>query len=324
MMTISKEFTPSHIVLSGGVGGAKLVQGLTACLDAEQLMIIGNIGDDFEHWGFHISPDLDTLLYTLSGVSNQALGWGREGDTWAVLEEVSRLGGDAWFQLGDRDLAVHIERSSRLRRGESLSAITMSFCRGFGLEYNILPPSDDCVRTVVTTKVGDLDFQEYFVRHKCEPAVVGISYDGGEKARLLPFIESALHNPSLRAVIISPSNPFLSVAPILAISNFRELLTNCDAPRIVISPMIGAKAFKGPTAKIMGELGYEMSSFAVAAYYSSNLIDGIVIDVTDSVLAPRIEALGIKTFMTDISMNSLKDKKRLAKQAIQFSESLLE
>ena len=322
MMAMLEEFRPNHIALCGGVGGAKLALGLTAYLDSNQLMVVGNVGDDFEHWGFQISPDLDTLLYTLSGVSNQELGWGRHGETWTVLEEVSRLGGEAWFRLGDRDLAVHIERSARLDRGDTLSKITQDLCKAFGLDYCILPPTDDSVRTIVETNVGLMEFQEYFVRNQCEPAVTGLRYEGAEKARLLPDIHSALLNPDLQSVIISPSNPFLSIAPILAIPEFQHQLTNCDVPRIAVSPMMGAKAFKGPTAKIMRELGYEMSSFAVASYYSPNLIDGIIIDTADSDLAPRIEKLGIQTYITDTLMNSFSEKKRLATEVIQFAESL--
>ena len=323
MTAILENLCPSHIVLSGGVGGAKLVRGLSASLQADDLMIIGNIGDDFEHWGLHISPDLDTLLYTLSEVVNSETGWGRAGDSWMVLEEISRLGRDAWFRLGDRDLAVHIERTHRLRSGESLSQVTLKLCREFGLDYVILPPTDDPIRTLVSTKeAGDLDFQDYFVRQQCRPVVTGLCYQGAEGACLLPTIESALLSSNLRSVIIGPSNPFLSIAPILAITTFRDLLIKRSFPCVVVSPMIGLNAFKGPTAKIMRELGYEVSSFTVASYYSSNTIDGIIIDSTDSDLITRIEDLGIKTLTTDIAMHSLEDKVRLANQAIEFAGSL--
>ena len=325
MTTILENLYPRHVVLSGGVGGAKLVRGLMAFMKAADLMIVGNIGDDFEHWGLHISPDLDTLLYTLSDVASREAGWGREGETWNVLEEMSRLGRDAWFRLGDLDLAVHIERTHRLRNGEPLSQITAQLCSEFGLKHTILPPTDDCVRTLVTTKeLGVLDFQDYFVRHQCRPVVTDLRYEGAEKARLLPIIESALLSSNLRSVIIGPSNPFLSVAPILATMHLRNHLARRRFPCIAVSPMIGLKAFKGPTAKIMEELGYEMSSFTVASYYSSNLIDGIMIDSADSALITRIEDLGIKTFTTDIAMHNLGDKLRLAKQAIEFAESLID
>lgn len=322
MMATAKEFLPNHVALCGGVGGAKLALGLKSCLKSNQLMVVGNVGDDFEHWGFQISPDLDTLLYTLSGVSNQELGWGREGETWTVLEEVARLGGDSWFRLGDRDLAVHIERSARFDQGETLSSITQQLCKSFGLNYCILPPTNDRIRTIVETNVGLMEFQEYFVRRQCEPVVTGLRYDGAEKASLLPDIYTALNNPDLQSVIISPSNPFLSIAPILAISDFKNQLANSNAPCVVVSPMSGSKAFKGPTAKIMGELGYEMSSFAVASYYSSELIDGIIIDMTDADLVPRIEELGIQPYVTDTLMDSFNEKMRLAAEVIQFAESL--
>ena len=322
MTAISKDFCPNHIVLCGGIGGAKLALGLTSCLGSEQLMVVGNVGDDFEHWGFKISPDLDTLVYTLSGVSNEELGWGRDGETWTVLEEVSRMGGEAWFRLGDRDLAVHIERSTRLDQGETLSKVTQDLCKAFGLDYCILPPTNDRIRTIVETNIGIMEFQEYFVRNRCEPVVTDLRYEGAKKARLLPDISSALLNPDLQSVIISPSNPFLSIAPILAIPDFQKQLANCRVPRVAVSPMVGARAFKGPTAKIMGELGYEISSFTVASYYSSNLIDGIIIDTDDADLVPRIEKLGIRAYVTDTLMKSFDEKKRLAAEAIQFAKSL--
>jgi len=323
MSNLTRSQSGKHVVLSGGVGGAKLVKGLTSFLSPTELMIIGNVGDDFEYWGLYISPDLDTLLYTLSNRVNHETGWGRQCETWGVLKEMTELGRDAWFRLGDRDLAVHLERTRRLNTGDQLSTITRDFCSEFGLTHNITPSTDDRLRTIVgTEKYGELGFQDYFVRLQCEPLVHSLRYEGAQSARLHSDLETALQSPALNSLIIAPSNPFLSVAPILAISSFKESLANRNFPCIAISPLVGSKAFKGPTAKIMTELGYEISSFAVASYYSSNLIDAIIIDSTDIDVVSRIEDLGIKVFTTDISMHTLEDKIRLGQHVVSCVESM--
>lgn len=323
MSNLTRRQSDKHIVLSGGVGGAKLVKGLTSFLDSTELMIIGNVGDDFEYWGLYISPDLDTLLYTLSNQVNHETGWGRQAETWEVLKEMTDLGRDAWFQLGDRDLAVHLERTRRLNSGDLLSTITKDFCREFGLTHNIVPSTDDRLRTIVgTEKYSELGFQDYFVRLRCEPVVQSLRYEGAKSARLNPDLETLLQSRNLNSLIIAPSNPFLSVAPILAISSFKNSLANRKFPCIAISPLIGSTAFKGPTAKIMSELGYEISSFAVASYYSSNLIDAIIIDSTDVDVVSRIEDLGIKVFTTDIAMHALEDKIRLGRYVVSCVESM--
>ncbi|MBO68913.1 MAG: 2-phospho-L-lactate transferase [Acidiferrobacteraceae bacterium] len=312
----------NYIILSGGVGGAKLAYGFLSCHEPSRLMVVGNVGDDFKYWGLNISPDLDTLLYTLAGVSDQKRGWGRSSETWSVLEEMRNLGGDSWFQLGDRDLAVHIERTERLSQGQRLSTITQDLAKKFGIECALLPITDRIVRTVLDTDVGSLEFQEYFVRHKCAPQVTKLHYTGCNRAVIQPEIYACLRSSALRAIIISPSNPFLSIDPMLSVSSFKQEIARCRKPVVAVSPLVGARAFKGPTAKIMRELGYEVSAFAVASHYTSNLIDGFVLDTEDSELVPQIQQLGIQTYVTDISMNTSEDKTRLAGEVLDFARTL--
>ena len=310
-----------YLVLSGGVGGAKLVQGLVLCRPPAELMVVGNVGDDFEHWGLHISPDLDTLMYTLAGVANEETGWGRAGETWRVLDEVTRLGGESWFRLGDRDLAVHIERTRRLKSGVPLSAVTTGLCRALDVDVSVLPVTDDRLRTVVETTDGELDFQTYFVHRRCEPVVTGLRFEGASTSILLPDIGSALEDPGLSAVILCPSNPFLSLDPILAAGGLRRCLQQCEAPVVAVSPMIGSKSFKGPTAKIMEELGYNPSTLSVARYYS-DLLDGYVIDDTDADLSDEIEKIGIRVRTAGTRMDSLDRKEKLAAEVAAFSETI--
>jgi LPPG:FO 2-phospho-L-lactate transferase len=243
------------IALSGGVGGAKLALGLSRVLPPGDLTVVANTGDDFEHLGLSISPDIDTLLYTLAGLDNPATGWGRRDESWNFMAALEALGGETWFRLGDRDLATHIERTRRLRAGESLSQITDDFRRRFGIAARILPMSDDPVRTRVKTKDGWLDFQPYFVRHRCEPVITAIEFAGAADARPQPELLAALADPALSAVIICPSNPFISIEPILALRGVRAALRDCAAPVVAVSPIIGGHAVKGPTAKMMQELG---------------------------------------------------------------------
>jgi len=284
-------------------------------------MVVGNVGDDFEHWGLHISPDLDTLMYTLAGVANEETGWGRAGETWRVLDEVTRLGGESWFRLGDRDLAVHIERTGRLKSGVPLSAVTTGLCRALDVDVSVLPVTDDRLRTVVETTDGELDFQTYFVHRRCEPVVTGLRFEGASTSILLPDIGSALEDPGLSAVILCPSNPFLSLDPILAAGGLRRCLQQCEAPVVAVSPMIGSKSFKGPTAKIMEELGYNPSTLSVARYYS-DLLDGYVIDDTDADLSDEIEKIGIRVRTAGTRMDSLDQKEKLAAEVVAFSETI--
>ena len=251
------------LALSGGVGGAKLALGLYRILPPDTLTVVANTGDDFEHLGLSISPDLDTLLYTLSGEANPELGWGRRGETWTFMAALEKLGGETWFRLGDGDLATHVERSYRLAAGDSLSAVIDFFRRRLDIAARLLPVSDDRVRTLLDTDRGRLDFQDYFVRLRCEPVVRRLEFAGSETARPNPDFIAALADPRLRAVIVCPSNPFISIDPILAVPGVREALRACRAPVVAVSPIIGGKAVKGPTAKMMEELGLPVDAAAV-------------------------------------------------------------
>lgn len=306
------------LALSGGIGGAKLALGLQHVLPPGELTVAVNIGDDFEHLGLAISPDVDTLLYTLGGVSNPELGWGRASDSWNFMAEIERLGGETWFRLGDKDLAVHIERTRRLAAGESLAAITADFARRFGILGRVVPMTNDMVRTMVVTEEGTLDFQHYFVARRCEPAVKAMAYAGAADARLLPEIEQLLeHSTSLQAIVICPSNPWLSIAPILEIPAWREALRQTEVPVIAVSPLIGDQAVKGPTAKIMRELQLEVSSASIAQFYDG-IIDGFVLDNVDAHLASQI---GVATHVTTTLMKTAADKHRLAREVLEFAQS---
>ena len=312
------------LALAGGVGGAKLAAGLQAALDApEDLLTVVNTGDDFEHVGLSICPDLDTVMYTLSGRANPETGWGLAGESWNFLEALGALGGEDWFRLGDRDLATHVERTRRLRAGETLSRVTVDLAARLGVPSRIAPMSDDPVRTVVETPDGDLPFQEYFVRRRCEPAVRGLRFEGAPAARMSAAFEAALADPGLDAVVVCPSNPYLSVDPILAVPGVRSALAGCAAPVVAVSPIVGGRAIKGPAAKIMEELGVEVSAAAVAARYR-DLLDGFVLDETDRPLAPRIEseASDVRVFVEQTVMHSDDDRTRLATHILEAARVL--
>ena len=268
------------LALSGGVGGAKLALGLYRILPPDTLIVVANTGDDFEHLGLSISPDLDTLLYTLSGQANVELGWGRRDETWTFMAALERLGGDSWFRLGDGDLATHVERTRRLAAGETLSAVMDDFRRRLGIAARLVPMSDAPVRTLVDTDQGRLDFQDYFVRLRCAPAVRSLEFVGSETARPHPDFLRVLADPELRAVIVCPSNPFISIDPILSIPGVPPALRECRAPIVAVSPIIAGKAVKGPTAKMMGELGFPVDAAAVARHYR-DFIDIYIVDETD-------------------------------------------
>jgi LPPG:FO 2-phospho-L-lactate transferase len=304
--------------LSGGVGGSKLALGLSRVLRPGALTVAANTGDDFEHLGLHISPDIDTLIYTLGGVQNRETGWGRENETWSFMAALSELGGETWFKLGDRDLAAHVERTRRLAAGETLSAITSDMARSFGIQSRIVPMSDDRVRTRVITQSGILDFQRYFVEARCAPEVIGFIFDGAERAQPHPDILLAIANPDLRAIIVCPSNPYISVDPVLALPGLRAALAASAAPVIAVSPIIGGQAVKGPTAKMMRELGRTVDVLTIAAHYRG-LIDGLVIDTADGDWASK---LGIPTLTRPVLMQSLSDRDDLAKAALEFADSL--
>jgi LPPG:FO 2-phospho-L-lactate transferase len=300
------------VALSGGVGGAKLALGLSRVLPHDELLVIANTGDDFEHLGLSISPDIDTVMYTLAGVANREVGWGRHDETWSFMETLETVGGATWFRLGDRDLAVHVERTRRLRSGETLSAVTEDLCLRLGVGPRVLPMSDDPVRTRVRTDEGWIDFQDYFVRHRCEPAVHELAFHGAATARPQPDFLAALTDKRLSAVIICPSNPFISIEPILAVPGVRAALADCAAPVVAVSPIIGGRAVKGPTVKMMAELGLTPSASGVAQRYA-DVVDGYVLDYADSGLITKIPA---KVTLGQTMMTTLEDREALARTVL--------
>jgi LPPG:FO 2-phospho-L-lactate transferase len=306
------------LALSGGVGGAKLALGLTRVLPAGTLTVVANTGDDFEHLGLHIAPDLDTLTYVLADLDNLQTGWGRRDETWSFMAALAGLGGETWFRLGDRDLAMHVERTRRLKAGETLSAITADVARRLGINSRILPMTDDKVRTRVATHDGVLDFQHYFVGRQCVPEVTGFIFEGADTAAPHPDVIAALRHPGLRAVIICPSNPFISIDPILALPALRQALAATAAPVIAVSPIIAGRAVKGPTAKMMTELGLSVDPLTVAAHYRG-LIDGYVMDDADSQMAAMLD-LPVETTRT--LMQSLDDREALAHAVLSFADRI--
>lgn len=297
------------LALSGGVGGAKLALGLSHIVPAEDLLIVANTGDDFEHLGLSVSPDLDTLMYALADLDNQTLGWGRRDETWSFMETLGALGGPSWFRLGDRDLAVHVERTRRLKAGDSLTQVTDAFWQALGIAARGIPMSDDPVRTRVLAEDGWLDFQDYFVGQQCRPVVRDLAFHGVETARAHPDFIAALANPALEAVVICPSNPFISIEPILALAGVRDALRACNAPIIAVSPIIAGQAVKGPTAKMMTELGMVPSSAAVAARYG-DLLDTIILDSGD---AAEVDDIDCRVLLAPTLMKTLDDKIALAR-----------
>jgi LPPG:FO 2-phospho-L-lactate transferase len=306
------------IALSGGVGGAKLALGLSRIMPSEDLLVVVNTGDDFEHLGMSISPDIDTVAYTLSGLANREVGWGRHDETWSFMETMEALGGDTWFRLGDRDMALHVERTRRLRNGESLYAVTADLCRRMGVGPRVVPMTDDPVRTRLLTDLGWLDFQEYFVHRRCEPVVSQLQFQGAGAAKPHPAFLAALADPSLEAVVICPSNPFISVEPILAIPGVREALMACKAPIIAVSPIIAGRAVKGPTAKMMTELGLDPSAGTVAQRYA-DLLDGYVIDHADMSEVVSIDA---RVTLAQTLMTTMEDREALARIVVEAAATL--
>jgi LPPG:FO 2-phospho-L-lactate transferase len=308
----------SILALSGGVGGAKLALGLSRVLPAGELTIVCNTADDFEHLGLAVSPDIDTVMYTLAGLANPTLGWGRHDETWSFMETLEALGGETWFRLGDRDLAVHVERTRRLRAGDTLTAITAEFCSRLGVTPRVLPMSDDRVRTRLRTNEGWLDFQDWFVRLRCEPVMHELIFDGAEQARPQPIFLATLRDPNLKAVIVCPSNPFISIEPILAIPGVRDAIAACKAPVIAVSPIIGGRAVKGPTAKMMAELGMNASAAGVAQRYG-DLLDGYVVDFADADLVASIKP---KVTLAQTMMNTLEEREALARSVLSAARML--
>ncbi|MCB1644042.1 MAG: 2-phospho-L-lactate transferase [Pseudomonadales bacterium] len=312
-----------HIVaLSGGVGGAKLALGFAHLLAPGQLTVIANTGDDFTHLGLKICPDLDTVMYTLADLNNKELGWGQAGETWQFLDALEKLGGEAWFRLGDRDMATHIRRTGLLAEGLSLSDTTLMMCEALGIAHPLLPMTDDLVATMVRTRSGEeLAFQHYFVRDRCEPEVTGFRFQGLENALPAPGVLSALGREDLAAVVICPSNPFVSVDPILYLPGLMQALKDAGRPVIAVSPIVGGMAIKGPAAKMMQELGMPSSALAVATHYQGR-IDGFVLDEADADLRAAVEALGIPTIVTKTVMITLADRIDLARSVLEFSRQL--
>jgi LPPG:FO 2-phospho-L-lactate transferase len=315
---IPAEFSGRPVVaLCGGIGGSKLALGLHRIV-AGQLTVIVNTGDDFEHLGLSVSPDVDTVLYTLAGLADPVRGWGRRDETWTFMAALAALGGETWFQLGDEDLATHIERTRRLRDGEPLSAIIADFACAWGIAARVLPMSDDKVRTMVETDVGVLPFQDFFVRRQCGPRVKAIRYDGAEAAVALPGALEAIGNADLAAIVLCPSNPWLSIDPLLAIPALRSAIMASPAPVIAVSPIVAGRAIKGPTAKIMAELGVEISAAGIARHYG-RLIDGFIVDEADAGLASGIDC---PTHVTNTVMESLGDREQLALCCLEFAARL--
>jgi LPPG:FO 2-phospho-L-lactate transferase len=306
------------LALAGGVGGAKLALGLANVLPPAELTVAVNTADDFEHLGFSICPDLDTVMYTLAGVANPELGWGRRDESWTVMEALGVLGGETWFRLGDKDLATHIERTRRLRSGESLSSVMSDLATRLGVACRIVPMSDDPVRTMVMTDQGELPFQDWFVRLRCEPVVTATRFAGIEKARPHPALADSA---GLRGIVFCPSNPFVSIDPILALPGVSEMVAEAEVPRVAISPIVGGQAIKGPAAKMLAELGHDVSALGIASYFTG-LLDGIVIDSQDAALAPEIEDLGMRACVTDTMMRNDDDKRRLAAETLEFVDEL--
>lgn len=304
------------VVLTGGVGGAKLVLGLTQVMAPSRITAVVNTADDFRHYGLAISPDMDTLLYTLSGQANVAQGWGREGETWSFMKALRSLGGADWFQLGDGDVALHVLRTARLAGGDRLTAISADFAKMWDVEVAMLPMSDDRVMTHLSTDEGDLPFQRYFVERRCAPVVHAIRFEGAAQARPTPEVLEAIADPEARAILIAPSNPYLSIDPILAVPGLREGLRAASAPVVAVSPIVGGKAVKGPTAKLMAELGVAITPDSIAAHYG-DILDGLLADERDGDVSLDLPAASADTLMV-----TLADKARVASAALALADDL--
>ena len=305
------------VVLTGGTGGAKLIEGLSYEIDPAQLTIICNTADDFVLHGLNISPDLDTIMYTLAGLSDGKKGWGIQDDTFTVLAQLEKLGGEAWFKLGDRDIATHITRTRLLRAGLKLSEVTDRLRNNLGIKARILPMSNDEVETRIETPEGEISFQEYFVKQRCQPEVKEIFYANVENSRAAPGVLETIRDAA--AIIVCPSNPITSIGPILAVPGVRDALNEVTAPVVGVSPIIGEKAISGPAHKLMAAKGVEPSALGAAKSYA-DFLDQFVVDVEDENLRGKLETLGIKVEATSIRMKSLVDKQRLARQVLALIE----
>ncbi len=310
------------LALAGGVGGARLAHGLAHRLPAERLAVVVNTGDDFEHLGLAISPDIDTVVYTLAGLADRARGWGRAEETWHFMQTLRELGGDDWFNLGDRDLALHVLRGECLRRGQTLEAVTVLLAARMGVSVAVAPMSSHPVRTRIATAAGELAFQDYFVRLRCEPSVQAIRYEGAQAAQPSALLADCMADSALAAVIVCPSNPWLSIGPMLAMPCLDAWLKQAVRPPVVaVSPIIAGAAVKGPAARIMADLGLAVSVLGVADFYG-NRVDGWVIDAADAALAPALRSRGQAVFITDALMRDEADRARLAAEVLDFAGSI--
>lgn len=306
------------VALAGGVGGAKLAEGLAQVLPPDDLTVVVNTGDDFRIYGLYVSPDLDTVCYTLAGLNNPATGWGRRDETWNAVDNAARLGGPGWFRIGDQDFGTHLERTRRLKEGQALSQITADFCRAWGIPQRVIPMSDEPISTIVeTVEHGNLPFQNYFVEHGCQPRVSGFHFEGVDRAKPAPGVLPAIEQADL--VVICPSNPWVSINPILAVPGLRDAIA--EKPVIAVSPIIEGKVIKGPAAKMFAELGIHPSAKAVADHYGS-LLAGFVLDQADQNLVEAFQGSGIIPLTANTIMVSAEDRKRVAQEVIGFGDNI--
>ena len=306
------------VALSGGIGGAKLALGLYRVLPPGGLAVVCNPGDDFDHLGLRICPDIDTVLYTLAGVANPETGWGRTGETWTFMQALADLGGETWFRLGDGDLALHVERTRRLANGEPWSSICADIACRLGVHAQVVPACDEEVRTVVMTPGGRLAFQHYFVRDRCEPVVSGFEFEGVENARPCKAVLEALADPFLRCVVVCPSNPFISIDPILAVPGMKDAIRAAGVPVIGVSPIVGGSAVKGPTAKMMRELGLDVSNREIERHYKG-VVDAWIVDSADSEDAAGFDR---PVRVAPTLMRTDTDKDALAADVLEFAAEL--
>ncbi|MCB0197256.1 MAG: 2-phospho-L-lactate transferase [Anaerolineae bacterium] len=309
------KITKNIVALAGGVGGSKLAYGLAQIVAPEHLTIIVNTGDDFEHLGLYIAPDLDTVMYTLAGVNNPATGWGVKDESWNMMAAMARYAGPTWFQLGDRDLATHLLRTKWLSDNYTYNWVTKELCRRLGVRCAVLPMTEEPVRTMVQTEEGELAFQEYFVKRKCEPVVTALRYAGAEAAQPSREVVNALRQSD--AIILCPSNPLLSIDPILALPTMRRVMAASRSPKIAVSPLVGGQALKGPAAKLMKELNMDVSATGVAQHLHDVLTD-FVIDHADAAEEQAIKDLGLRTLVTGTIMTNNETKVQLAQEILDF------